>query len=260
MMNSHDMTQNLKRGCVRIICQVTNQYSMWWNSNPKRLCTEASKGTKSDAPYEAIVWDQAWISMKHVLRRICPLKQGDIYYSRMRSRRHVLQTWDIPGAYLRAPNNPNIRVVMKQPPRSSGTQVAPGKVRILRRAMPGDKSANQAWDTWRDYWLKTWGWTKVLAEPTMLHTMTSNGIARMEADNDDFIITAPTIEDLNRLAKHLRTLGKSQDRRLHQKNKLKNIPKSKKDHQILFNKWAWKSQDSQRVELKINNPKLSCEF
>lgn len=41
---------------------------------------------------------------------------------------HVLQSCDIPGFYLRAPNNPNIRVVMKKQPRSNETQVAPGKV------------------------------------------------------------------------------------------------------------------------------------
>lgn len=39
----------------------------------------------------------------------------------------VIQSWDIFGAYLRAPNNPNLRVLMKQPPWSSGTQKAPGR-------------------------------------------------------------------------------------------------------------------------------------
>lgn len=112
---------------------------------------------------------------------------------------HVLQSWDIPGAYLSAPNSPNLRVVMKQPPRSSGTHIAPGKVCVSRRTMPGDKSANQAWDIWRDYWLNNWEWTNVFAEQIMLHTMTANGIARMEADNEDFLVVAPTIEDLKKL-------------------------------------------------------------
>lgn len=88
---------------------------------------------------------------------------------------HVMQSWDIHGAYLREPNNPTLRIVMKQPPKPSESQIAPGKVCALRRAMPGDKSANQAWDTWRNYWFKTWSWTKVLAEPRLFRTMTENG-------------------------------------------------------------------------------------
>ena len=43
----------------------------------------------------------------------------------------------------------------------------------------------------------------MLAEPSMFHTMTANGIARMEADNDDFLVIAPTIQDLCNLAKPL---------------------------------------------------------
>lgn len=33
--------------------------------------------------------------------------------------------------------------------------------------------------------------------------MTENSIARMEADNEDFLVVASTIEDLNKLAKPL---------------------------------------------------------
>ena len=33
--------------------------------------------------------------------------------------------------------------------------------------------------------------------------MTANGIARMEADNDDFLVIAPTLEDLDNLARPL---------------------------------------------------------
>ena len=114
---------------------------------------------------------------------------------------HSFRSPDVPGAYLRAPNDPNIRVVMSQPKRADGTYTAPGKLCLLRRAMPGEKPANQNWDSWRDYWLKNWGWTKVLAEPSMFWINTPNGVARMEADNDDFFISAPTDTDLDNMAK-----------------------------------------------------------
>ena len=66
--------------------------------------------------------------------------------------------------------------------------------------MPGDPAANAQWDTWRDHWLNNWGWQKVLAEPSMFWTTTQNGVARMEVDNDDFLVTAPTQADLDILS------------------------------------------------------------
>lgn len=57
---------------------------------------------------------------------------------------HVFQSLKVPGAYMRAPNKPNIRIGIEQPPRSNGTKKAPGKVCVLRRAMAVDKSANQS--------------------------------------------------------------------------------------------------------------------
>lgn len=66
--------------------------------------------------------------------------------------------------------------------------------------MPGEKSANQNWDSWRDYWLKNWGWAKVLADSSMFWINAPNGVARIEADNDNFFISAPTDKDLDNLS------------------------------------------------------------
>ena len=98
--------------------------------------------------------------------------------------------------------------------------------------MPGDKSANQAWDTWRDHWLKNWGWSKVLAEPSMFRTMTTNGIARMEADNDDFLVIAPTLQDLDNLAKPLEDGWQIKRQTLTAENQSKKMAKTKLDPQI----------------------------
>lgn len=59
---------------------------------------------------------------------------------------HTYASWDVPGAYMRAPNNLKLHIVMAQSPRADGTKKALGKVCVLRRAMPGDKSAKQSWD------------------------------------------------------------------------------------------------------------------
>lgn len=40
-------------------------------------------------------------------------------------------------------------------------------------------------------WLKQWGWTKVLATPSMFWCKTPNCEARMEVDNDDFWCVHP---------------------------------------------------------------------
>lgn len=94
--------------------------------------------------------------------------------------------FDVPGAYLRAPSNPNLRIVMAQPPRSNWRNIAPGRVCVIRRAVPGEKSANQFWDAWRDYCNNNWGLKKALAQPSMLVINTSNEVARMEADDDNY--------------------------------------------------------------------------
>lgn len=73
---------------------------------------------------------------------------------------------------------------------------APGIICVMRRAMQGDPAANSQWDKWRDHWLENWGWKKVLAELSMFWTQTRNGVARMEVDYDDFLVTAPTEGDI----------------------------------------------------------------
>jgi hypothetical protein len=116
----------------------------------------------------------------------------------------AVQSWDIPGAYMRTLADPRYRVTMQQQPNIDGTLAAPGKVCVMRRAMPGVPDANALWERFRDYWLKNWGWTQVLSEPSMFIQEVGPGLcARMEADNDDFLITAPTEDHTDRLARPL---------------------------------------------------------
>jgi Reverse transcriptase (RNA-dependent DNA polymerase) len=116
----------------------------------------------------------------------------------------AVQSWDVPGAYMRAPADPRYRVTRQQPPNFDGTLAAPGKVCVIRRALPGAPDANALWEHFRDYWLQNWGWTQVLSEPSMFIQEVGPGLyARTEADNDDFLITAPTEAYIDRLARPL---------------------------------------------------------
>lgn len=81
----------------------------------------------------------------------------------------------------------------------------------------------------------------------MFPTMTSNGIARMQADNDDFLITAPTIAVFNRLEKPQRDAWQIKRQTLIPEDSIEKQTKVEKYHQICFNTYASKSQDCQQV-------------
>lgn len=98
---------------------------------------------------------------------------------------------------MNAPNDPRFRVTMQQPPMSDESFRSPRKVCVLRRAMPGNPAANAQWNIWRNLWIGNWAWKKVLADSSMFWIMTTNGVARMKVDNDDFLVTAPTQADLD---------------------------------------------------------------
>lgn len=55
----------------------------------------------------------------------------------------VCRSFDVPGAFLRAPRNHNVMIVMGQPPRSTGKQQRPEMVCVLKQAMPGENVTNQ---------------------------------------------------------------------------------------------------------------------
>lgn len=169
---------------------------------------------------------------------------------------HEIRSLDIPGAYMRSPSNPNLRIVMKQPPRSDGQYKAPGKVCVLRRAMPGDKSANQSWDSWRDQWMKNWGWKKVLAEPSMFVIETRNGTARCEADNDDFLLSAPTEEDLDALSKPLHDAWQVTTQKLTHEDALERASRTEHGPPLSLQHVGMKISKLASGALKISNPKI----
>lgn len=73
------------------------------------------------------------------------------------SKGYTVQTWDTPGACMRAPKDPWYRQTMQPPPEFDGTCAAPGKICLMSRAMQGAPNANGLWDC-RDHGITTWGW------------------------------------------------------------------------------------------------------
>lgn len=105
---------------------------------------------------------------------------------------YVVESWDVPGALIKSPNDPMFRLTMQQPPMSNGSYKSPGKVCVLRKALPGNPAENAQRTTWRDFWIVNWGWKKALAETSMFWTTKKNDVANVEVDNDDFLVTAPS--------------------------------------------------------------------
>jgi hypothetical protein len=119
--------------------------------------------------------------------------------------KHAIETWD--DAYMRAPNDPNYRETVLQPPDFDGQYGAPGMIFVLRRAFNCAPDANASWEKFRNYWVKIWGWQQVNSEPSMFFKDTDRGIARMECSTDDFCMTGPDHATLERLCKPFKTLG-----------------------------------------------------
>lgn len=111
---------------------------------------------------------------------------------------HAMQSWDVPGAYPRAPCDPAHRQTMHQPPCFDGTYAAPGKICVIRRAMQGAPDAGHIWATHRDQLLQSWGWAPVDTEPAAFtHAVPDSAeLAHMLADTDDFMVTAPSHANL----------------------------------------------------------------
>jgi hypothetical protein len=99
-----------------------------------------------------------------------------------------VQSWDVPVAYMRAPADPRYRVTMQQPPNFDGTLAAPSKVCVMRRSMPGAPETNALWEHFRDYWFKAGVGHRFCLSTARLAR--SGQDARMDADNDDFLVTA----------------------------------------------------------------------
>lgn len=58
-----------------------------------------------------------------------------------------VESWDVPGAYMLTPSDPRLRLTMQQPLHADGSVVAPGKVCVLCKVMPGQLDVNVRWES-----------------------------------------------------------------------------------------------------------------
>lgn len=116
------------------------------------------------------------------------------------ANKHAVQTWDVPGAYMRAPIDPRFRQTMQQPPEFDGDLPAPGKICVMQKSFNGAPDANYGWESFSNYWVKQWGWTQVASEPSMFWIETNEGVVRMERSTDDFCVTGASHDILDKVS------------------------------------------------------------
>lgn len=66
--------------------------------------------------------------------------------------------------------------------------------------MQGSPDANAQWDSFRDYWIVQWGWTRVQSEAATYTIATDAGSCAMQATSDDFFVTGPNHAVLDRVS------------------------------------------------------------
>ncbi len=115
-----------------------------------------------------------------------------LLYAEAARNREYIRSFDVPGAYLRAPTDPRYRVVMKQPRRADGTLTAPGNLVLILRAQQGSPDGGYRWERHRNARLTDWGWTVLRSEPSLFIYVDkeSGDIARLLADTDGFLMTS----------------------------------------------------------------------
>jgi hypothetical protein len=119
---------------------------------------------------------------------------------------HTIQSWDVPGAYPRAAADPAYRQKMVQPPQFDGSLRRPGQIAVIQQAMQGAPNAGNLWSVHRNKQLARWGWGQLRTEASaFVHILPKGEHARMLADTDDFLVSAPTHADLARLRLPLTT-------------------------------------------------------
>jgi hypothetical protein len=59
-------------------------------------------------------------------------------------------------------------------------------------------------ESWRDYWLRQWGWEQCKSEPSTFTKNTPTGPAAMQASTDDFLVVGPDQQTLERLSQPFR--------------------------------------------------------
>jgi hypothetical protein len=114
---------------------------------------------------------------------------------------HVVESWDVPGAYPRALADPRYRQTMHPPPYSDGSLTAPGQVSVMQRAMQGAPDAGHRWERYRNDTLISWGWALLPSEPSafIIHSADKLHTARLLADTDDFLVSSTSATFLSTL-------------------------------------------------------------
>lgn len=110
-----------------------------WPSARRKAFSAAWYARRCGGPYAATACDPTLTSTKCERLHTFHRRPGAANSSPpLPLKAAPLPAWAFPGAYMRAPNNPQRRVTMHRPSRSDGSFTAPNIVCVLPRAMPGN--------------------------------------------------------------------------------------------------------------------------
>jgi hypothetical protein len=113
---------------------------------------------------------------------------------------HAIQSWDVPGAYPHAAADPSYRQTMVHPQQFDGSLRRPGQIAVIQQAMQGAPNAGNLWSVHRKKQLARSEGPQLRTEASaFIHNLPKGEHARMLADTDSFLVSAPTHADLVQL-------------------------------------------------------------
>lgn len=122
-------------------------------------------------------------------------------YAEAARRREFMESYDVPGAYARAPADPRYKVRLHQPRRADGLYTKAGHDVLIVNAQQGVPDAGNRWEKHRNAIFRRRGWRALSSEPSAFRITSADGksYARLLATTDDFILTSNNLAYLHHL-------------------------------------------------------------
>ena len=124
-----------------------------------------------------------------------------LMYAEAARRNEVLESYDVPGAYARAPADPRFKVRLHQPRRADGTYTKPGHDVLIINAQQGVPDAGNRWQLHRNTIFRKLGWKPLSSEPSafIIRSPDQRSYARLLATTDDFLLASNNASYLHTL-------------------------------------------------------------
>jgi hypothetical protein len=112
----------------------------------------------------------------------------------------------VPGAYPLVTADPAFRQTMAKLPQFDGSLRRPCQIAVIQQAIQGAPIAGNLWAVHRDKALALWALEQLKTEDSaFVYSLPSDQHARRLSDTDDFLVSAPTHDDIAQLCEPLPT-------------------------------------------------------